>query len=98
VRDVPEDGYHRVVLDMPEPWGVLEATTAVLVPGGMLCGYVPTTSQIQQLVEAMTHAGFAEINTFEVMLRTWHVEPRSVRPDHRMVAHTGFITVGRKTQ
>jgi tRNA (adenine57-N1/adenine58-N1)-methyltransferase catalytic subunit len=98
VRDVPEESFHRVVLDMPEPWGVLEASTAALVPGGMLCGYLPTTGQIQQLVEAMTQAGFAEMHTFEVMLRTWHVEPRSVRPDHRMVAHTGFITVGRKTQ
>jgi tRNA (adenine57-N1/adenine58-N1)-methyltransferase len=45
----------------------------------------------------MRAARFAEVETFEVLLRTWHVAPRSVRPDHRMVAHTGFVTVGRKT-
>jgi tRNA (adenine57-N1/adenine58-N1)-methyltransferase catalytic subunit len=97
VREVQGETFHRVVLDMPEPWGVLETTTSALLPGGVMCGYLPTTGQVQTLVAAMTEAGFAEIQTFEVMLRTWHVEPRSIRPDHRMVAHTGFITVGRKT-
>ena len=97
VREVEGESFNRVILDLPEPWAVLDAADRVLAPGGMLCGYLPTTGQVQKLVEAMTSAGFAEIQTFEVMLRTWHVEPRSVRPDHRMVAHTGFITVGRKT-
>ena len=97
VREVGDETFHRVVLDMPEPWGVLDAAASALSPGGVLCGYLPTTGQVQQLVGSMSQAGFAEIQTFEVMLRTWHVEPRSVRPDHRMVAHTGFITVGRKT-
>ena len=97
VRDVEGETFHRVVLDLPEPWAVLEASTSVLLPGGVMCGYLPTTGQVQTLVGAMTAAGYVEIQSFEVMLRTWHVEPRSVRPDHRMVAHTGFITVGRKT-
>lgn len=97
VREVSGETFHRVVLDLPEPWTVLEQAAAVLLPGGVLCGYLPTTGQVQALVEALTNAGFAEIQTFEVLLRTWHVEPRSVRPDHRMVAHTGFITVSRKT-
>lgn len=97
VRDVAGETFHRVILDLPEPWAVLESSAAVLVPGGVLCGYLPTTGQVQSLVEAMEGAGFAEIETFEVLLRTWHVAPRSVRPDHRMVAHTGFVTVGRKT-
>ena len=97
VRETTGETFHRVVLDMPEPWDVLEAVGPSLLPGGVLCGYLPTTGQVQTLVQAMTAGGFAEIQTFEVMLRTWHVEPRSVRPDHRMVAHTGFITIGRKT-
>jgi tRNA (adenine57-N1/adenine58-N1)-methyltransferase len=97
VREVSGETFHRVMLDMPEPWGVLDAVGPALLPGGVLCGYLPTTGQVQTLVQAMTESAFAEIQTFEVMLRTWHVEPRSVRPDHRMVAHTGFITVGRKT-
>jgi tRNA (adenine57-N1/adenine58-N1)-methyltransferase catalytic subunit len=98
VREVAGETFHRVVLDLPEPWAVLAETSGALLPGGVLCGYLPTTGQVQSLVEAMEAAAFAEVQTFEVLLRTWHVEPRSVRPDHRMVAHTGFITVGRKTQ
>jgi tRNA (adenine57-N1/adenine58-N1)-methyltransferase len=97
VRDVVSTGerFDRVVLDMPEPWGVLKETTATLEPGGLLCGFLPTTGQVQQLVLAMQDSGFEEVETFETMHRSWHVTERSVRPDHRMVAHTGFITVGR---
>jgi tRNA (adenine57-N1/adenine58-N1)-methyltransferase catalytic subunit len=65
--------------------------------GGLLCGYLPTTGQVQELARALEGDRFAEVETFEVLLRTWHVTPRSVRPDHRMIAHTGFITVARKT-
>ena len=99
VRVVATTGetFQRVLLDLPEPWAVLEEVGAALVPGGILATYLPTTGQVQEVVGAMREARFAEVETFEVLLRTWHVEPRSVRPDHRMVAHTGFITVGRKT-
>jgi tRNA (adenine57-N1/adenine58-N1)-methyltransferase len=91
-----DERFHRAVLDMPEPGAVLPATAAALLPGGLVCGYLPTTGQVQELVAELRDHGFAEIETFEVLHRTWHVEPRSVRPDHRMVAHTGFITVARK--
>ncbi len=99
VRRVAEGGgtFHRLLLDLPEPSAVLAEAASVLLPGGVACAYVPTTGQVQQTVEGLREAGFAEVETFEVLLRTWHVGPRSVRPDHRMVAHTGFITVGRKT-
>ena len=80
------DRFGRVVLDLPEPWSVLEAVTQALSPGGVFCCYLPTTNQTQTAVLA----------TMEIMLRTWHVTRQSVRPDHRMVAHTGFITVGRR--
>jgi tRNA (adenine57-N1/adenine58-N1)-methyltransferase len=98
VREVAGSGeaYHRVLLDLPEPWGVLGEVGSVLIPGGILCGYLPTTGQVQELVLALTEAGYMEVQTFEVMLRTWHVAERSVRPDHRMIGHTGFITVGRR--
>jgi tRNA (adenine57-N1/adenine58-N1)-methyltransferase len=98
VREVAagDETFHRALLDLPEPWGVLSETAGVLVPGGIVCGYLPTTGQVQQLVEALDDQGFAEIETFEVLLRTWHVAPRSVRPDHRMLAHTGFVTIGRR--
>jgi tRNA (adenine57-N1/adenine58-N1)-methyltransferase len=99
VRDVAATGetFHRVLLDLPEPWAVLPETAATLLPGGIVCSYLPTTGQVQAVVMALEQAGFAEVETLEVLLRTWHVAPRSVRPDHRMVAHTGFITVARKT-
>ncbi|HEX2024898.1 MAG TPA: hypothetical protein VHH92_00730, partial [Actinomycetota bacterium] len=98
VRQVAETGetFHRVLLDLPEPWAVLDAVGGALHPGGILCGYLPTTGQVQTLVEALGRGGFTEVETFEVLLRSWHVAPRSVRPDHRMVAHTGFITVARR--
>lgn len=98
VREVSDTGetFDRAVLDLPEPWGVLDAVTGALHPGGIVCTYLPTTNQVQQAVLALEAAGFSEVVTLEVLHRTWHVTPRSVRPDHRMVAHTGFITVGRR--
>ena len=87
--------FDRVVLDMPEPWKVLDAVRRVLRAGGLLCGYLPTTGQVQSLVLALERRGFQQVETFEVLVRSWHVTERSVRPDHRMVGHTGFLTVGR---
>jgi tRNA (adenine57-N1/adenine58-N1)-methyltransferase catalytic subunit len=98
VREVAAtaERFDRMVLDLPEPWGLLAEAVQVLVPGGLLCTYLPTINQVQQAVLAMEGSGFSEVRTFEVLIRSWHVTERSVRPDHRMVAHTGFITVGRK--
>lgn len=93
---VPESGFDRMVLDLPEPWRAMGATTASLAPGGVLCSYLPTVPQVSQTVEAMRAEGFGLLKTYEVLLRTWNVEGQSVRPDHRMVAHTGFVVVGRK--
>jgi tRNA (adenine57-N1/adenine58-N1)-methyltransferase catalytic subunit len=99
--DVREAGgsaadFDRVVLDLAEPWAVLVETAEALRPGGILCCYLPTVNQVQSAVLAMRDGGFSEIQTLEVLMRTWHVSERSVRPDHRMVAHTGFITIGRR--
>ena len=99
VREAAGSGerFHRLLLDVPAPWAFLPDVSPALLPGGIFCGYLPTTGQLQSLVQALEGGGFAEVETFEVMLRTWHVTERSVRPDHRMVAHTGFITVARRT-
>jgi tRNA (adenine57-N1/adenine58-N1)-methyltransferase len=93
---VPEAGFDRMVLDLPEPWRAMGTTTEALAPGGVLCAYLPTVPQVSQTVEAMRAGGFGLLKTYEVLLRTWNVEGQSVRPDHRMVAHTGFVVVGRK--
>jgi len=85
----------RVVLDLPEPWRVVKAAEAALHPGGILVAYLPTVGQVAQLRTALEESRFALAETLEVLHRTWHVEGPSVRPDHRMVAHTGFLTHAR---
>jgi tRNA (adenine57-N1/adenine58-N1)-methyltransferase len=99
VREVAGGGevFDRVVLDLPEPWSVLSEVAGALRTGGILCTFLPTTNQVQEAVLAIQSGGFSQVETFEVLVRTWHVTARSVRPDHRMVAHTGFLTIGRKT-
>jgi tRNA (adenine57-N1/adenine58-N1)-methyltransferase len=84
------------VLDLGSPWEPLEPIARVLEPGGVLCAYIPTTIQLQQLVLALPGQGFFHVESFEVLRRGWHVTERSVRPDHRMVGHTGFLTVARR--
>ncbi len=89
------DRFDRLVLDLPEPWAPLGDLRPALEPGAVVCAYLPTTIQVQQLVLALPDAGFLHIETFEVLRRGWHVTERSVRPDHRMVGHTGFLTLAR---
>lgn len=97
VFDVPEDeAVDRMVLDLPEPWHAVGTSTRALAPGGIFCSYLPTIPQVMRTVEALRRAGFGSIGTLEGLVRTWNVEDRSVRPDHRMVAHTGFIVTARK--
>jgi tRNA (adenine57-N1/adenine58-N1)-methyltransferase len=82
----------RVVLDLPEPGPVVGAAATALRPGGILVVYVPTTIQVDQVGEALrAEPRFARVETFETLQRFWHVAANSVRPDHRMVAHTGFV-------
>jgi tRNA (adenine57-N1/adenine58-N1)-methyltransferase len=87
----------RVVLDLTEPWRALDCVERCLRPGGILCVYMPTITQVQRLVEAM-QTRWAEVKTFETMHRGWTVDGLSVRPDHRMVAHTAFLLVGRRIE
>jgi tRNA (adenine57-N1/adenine58-N1)-methyltransferase len=93
---IPESGVDRMILDVPEPWHAIGPTTESLAPGGVFCSYLPTIPQVSQTVEAMRRARFSFLTTLEGLVRTWNVEGQSVRPDHRMVAHTGFIITGRK--
>jgi tRNA (adenine57-N1/adenine58-N1)-methyltransferase len=88
--------FDRAVLDLPEPWVPLPALREVLDPGGVLCTYLPTTVQVQQLVLALSGEGFLHLETFETLRRGWHVAERSVRPDHRMIGHTGFLSIARR--
>lgn len=91
----PAERADRVVLDLPEPWRVAERAETLLRPGGIFCSYVPSTTQVQETVSTLRRMGFIDVVTSETLVRTWHVEGRAVRPDHRMVGHTGFVTVAR---
>jgi tRNA (adenine57-N1/adenine58-N1)-methyltransferase catalytic subunit len=87
----------RIVLDVPEPWTAVAVAADHQPGGGVLCSYLPTVPQIQTLTDALRESDrYAEIEVFETLFRTWTVEGRSVRPDHRMVGHTGFLVVARK--
>jgi tRNA (adenine57-N1/adenine58-N1)-methyltransferase len=92
---IGETGVDRVVLDLPEPWRVVPHAEAAMRPGGILVAYLPTIGQVTQLRETLNDSAFGLAETLEVLQRTWHVEGRSVRPDHRMVGHTGFLTHAR---
>jgi tRNA (adenine57-N1/adenine58-N1)-methyltransferase len=100
IRDVTEGiderDLDRILLDMPEPWRVVPHAVSALRGGGILLSYLPTINQTAQLRGALEDSGFGLAETTEVLRRTWHIEARSVRPDHRMVAHTGFLTVARR--
>ncbi|MBI3327819.1 MAG: tRNA (adenine-N1)-methyltransferase [Nitrospinae bacterium] len=87
----------RIVLDLPEPWRIVEGVAKALRPGGYFASYLPTVLQVKRLVDTLYHQGeFVLIETVEVLQRHWHVAELSIRPEHRMVAHTGFIIVARK--
>ncbi|MDQ1681517.1 MAG: tRNA (adenine57-N1/adenine58-N1)-methyltransferase catalytic subunit [Frankiaceae bacterium] len=94
---IVEKDVDRVVLDMLAPWDVLDAVSAALRPGGVVIAYVATTTQLSRTVEGMReHGTFAEPSPFETLIRGWHVEGLAVRPDHRMIGHTGFLVTSRK--
>jgi len=87
----------RVVLDMLAPWETLDTVAEALRPGGLVCCYVATTTQLSTTVEALrAHGTFTEPQSWESLVRGWHVEGLAVRPEHRMVGHTGFLCTSRR--
>jgi len=98
-QGIAERGVDRVILDLPEPWQVVEPAAVALRAGGIFCAYVPTVPQAARVHEALAaHPAFALAETFETLLRPWNIAGPSVRPAHRMVAHTGFLTLARRVQ
>jgi tRNA (adenine57-N1/adenine58-N1)-methyltransferase catalytic subunit len=99
IRDIYEGidatDLDRIVLDLPEPWRVAKHAASALRAGGIFVSYLPSIMQVQQLHEALDENGFEMADTLEIMQRGWHVAGRAVRPDHRMVGHTGFLTHAR---
>jgi tRNA (adenine57-N1/adenine58-N1)-methyltransferase catalytic subunit len=95
---IAEEGpVDRVILDLPEPWKLSQLVAGALRPGGIFLAYLPTIIQSHQLSETLQREPqWALVETFETLLRPWNIEGQSVRPFHRMVAHTGFLTVARR--
>lgn len=94
IDDDPGGPFDRAVLDLPEPWQVVPHAERVLRPGGILVAYTPQITQAVQTREALK-GKWIDARTIEVLHRSWHIEGQAVRPDHRMVAHTAFLTAAR---
>jgi tRNA (adenine57-N1/adenine58-N1)-methyltransferase len=92
--DIGGRAFDRVVLDLPEPWNVVKHAEQALVGGGILVAYTPSILQAVRVRELLT-GRWIDVRTIEVLHRGWHIKDQAVRPDHRMVAHTAFLTVGR---
>jgi tRNA (adenine57-N1/adenine58-N1)-methyltransferase len=99
-RSVPpgdNSSFDRVILDMLAPWENVAGAARALIPGGLICCYVATTTQLSRVVEELrAHGGFFEPAAWETLNRGWHVDGLAVRPDHRMIAHTGFLVTARR--
>ncbi len=89
------DDLDRILLDLPEPWRVVKHAQRALRSGGILISYLPTILQVARLREELESSAFGMAETVEILQRGWHIDGQSVRPDHRMVAHTGFLTHAR---
>ncbi|HBX77561.1 MAG TPA: tRNA (adenine-N1)-methyltransferase [Acidimicrobiaceae bacterium] len=93
---IDEHDLDRVILDLPEPWKAVPHAATALRPGGLILGYSPSIVQVIQFRNALKAHRFVLPETIEVLNRGWYLEGAAVRPDHRMVAHTGFLTVARR--
>lgn len=93
---VDERDVDRMVMDLAEPWTLLPVAVDALRPGAVLTAYVPTVLQVKQFVDQARSGGFGAVQTIETLLRSWHVRGLSIRPEHRMIGHTGFIVTARK--
>jgi tRNA (adenine57-N1/adenine58-N1)-methyltransferase len=94
---IDERDVDRMIIDLAEPWHLLDVAAATLRPGAVVTGFVPTVLQVKAFVDALrAHGAFGAVETLETLVRFWHVGERSIRPTHRMVAHTGFLVFGRR--
>jgi len=94
---LPEQGVDRVVLDMLAPWECVDQSAQLLRAGGVFIAYITTTTQLSRTVEALRNdRRFTEPYAWESLHRSWHVDSLSVRPDNRMIGHTGFLVRTRR--
>lgn len=93
---IDERNVDRMVIDLAEPWTILPGASRALRPGAVLVAYVPTALQIKQFVDEARRSNFGHVQAMESLLRFWHIKGKSVRPEHRMIGHTGFVIACRR--
>jgi tRNA (adenine57-N1/adenine58-N1)-methyltransferase catalytic subunit len=97
VKTIGEAAADRVVLDMLAPWDCVDEVASVLKPGGLVIIYVATVTQLSRTAEAIkAHGSFTDSSAWESLVRPWHLEGLAVRPEHRMIGHTGFLLSARR--
>jgi tRNA (adenine57-N1/adenine58-N1)-methyltransferase len=97
VESLDDQEVDRVILDMLAPWECIDAVADALAPGGIVCAYVATTTQLGRTVETIrAHGEFTEPQPWETLVRDWHVEGLAIRPGHKMIGHTGFLVTARR--
>lgn len=96
-EELDQEDVDRLILDMVDPWTCVQLAADRLIPGGIVCAYVATTTQLSRFVETVrAHGGFTEPASWETIVRTWHLEGLAVRPDHKMIGHTAFLVTARR--
>lgn len=94
IADEPVD---RVILDMLAPWECIDAVAAHMTPGGVICCYVATSTQLGRVADTLrVHGGFTEPHLTETTVRDWHAEGLAIRPGHGTSGHTGFLAIARR--
>ena len=95
-KEIQEKEVDRIILDVPEPWRVISHAKVSLKGGGIIIAYLPSIIQASRFHRELLDNEFLSVETVELLIRSWHIEGKSVRPEHRMVGHTGFLVKGRK--
>jgi tRNA (adenine57-N1/adenine58-N1)-methyltransferase len=95
---IAETNVDACFLDVPNPWDYVQQVRTALKPGGFFCNLVPTFNQVERLLYVMRREHFAFVEVCELLLRYYKPEPTRLRPTDRMVAHTGFLTFGRRIE
>jgi len=94
---VRNEQFDRVILDMLSPWDCIADVATALIPGGVICCYVATTTQLSRVTEELrAHGGFFEPSAWETLIRGWHLDGLAVRPQHQMIGHTAFLVTARR--
>lgn len=94
---VKKSSADRAILDMLAPWECISEVEKALKPGGLVICYVATATQLSRVAEEIKSTGrFTSVVAFETLVRPWHLEGLAVRPEHRMISHTGFLLTARK--